>query len=153
MLSPLSITPPAGFVEDESITTWRLPAPPVVLKDPKVMQFQAAVRPNLVAIQRRVPEGTALTDLVAQTVADLARHVEGLGAVETTAFAFADGAPGMLLRFTMPVHQKFNVSQLQAVRIDGDVATTLTMSTEASRLDDEHLKSYLACIANASVKK
>lgn len=152
MLAPLTITPPDGFVADETVSTWRLPAAPVSLKDPRVMQFQAAVRPNLTAIQRRVPAGTALGDLVAQTCGDLVRHIDGLGSIETTAFDFADGAAGMLLKYTMPVHQKFSIFQLQALRIDGEVCTTLTLSTEASRADDATVKTYLSCIAAASVK-
>src|SRR3954465_14054383 len=42
---PIDIRPPAGFEQDEVVVTWRLPAAPVNLKDPRAMQFQAAVRP------------------------------------------------------------------------------------------------------------
>jgi hypothetical protein len=151
MLAPLTLAPPAGFVTDEVVTTWRLPAEPAPLKDPKVMQFQAAVRPNLVAVQRRVAPGTTVAELGAQTCAELARHVEGLSPIETTAFTFQDGSAGVMLRYTMPVHQRFSVAQLQALRIDGDVSTLLTLSTEASRLDDATLKAYVACLAAATV--
>ncbi len=72
-------------------------------------------------------------------------------APSSTQFEFADGVEGVLLKYTMPVHGKFSVYQLQAGRLDDRTFTTLTISTEASRLNEGDLKNYLTCIAKATV--
>jgi hypothetical protein len=150
MLASLRVTPPEGFLEEEVVTTWRAPLKPA-LKAGLAMNFQAPVRPNLIATQRAVKADASLADLMSKVCADIIRHIEGLSDIETTEFQFTDGATGVLLKYTMPVHGKFSVYQLQAGRLDGQTFTTLTISTEASRLTEDDLKAYLTCIANASV--
>ncbi|MEQ8277610.1 MAG: hypothetical protein RMA76_35500 [Deltaproteobacteria bacterium] len=146
----LEITPPDGFIEEEIVTTWRAPLEKN-LKAGLAMQFQAPVRPNLIATQRRVSNDTSLPELMSKVAADLLRHIEGLKLTDPIEFSFADGQTGLLLDYAMPVHGKFTVVQLQAGRLDGDVFTTLTISTEASRLDDDAKKHYLQMIAAAKV--
>ena len=150
MLAALRVTPPDGFLEEEVVTTWRAPLKPA-LKAGLALNFQAPVRPNLIATQRLVKPEASLAELMAKVCGDLVRHIEGLSAIETTEFLFTDGVAGVLLKYTMPVHGKFSVYQLQAGRLDGQTFTTLTISTEASRLTEDDLKVYLTCIANASV--
>ena len=148
-LRPLTVTPPSDFLEEEVVTTWRAPLKKDLKAGP-VLQFQAPVRPNLIATQRVVSDKPTLAELMSKVCADLLRHIEGLSDIETTEFAFTDGAEGLLLRYSMPVHGKFSVVQFQAGRLDGNTFTTLTISTEASRLSEESMKAYLLCIANAS---
>lgn len=149
-LLELTLTPPHDFLEEEVVTTWRAPLQKN-LKAGLAMQFQAPVRPNLIATQRAVGPKASLAELMSKVCADLVRHIEGLEDIETTEFEFTDGASGLLLKYTMPVHGKFTIYQLQAGRLDANTFTTLTISTEASRLTEDDLKLYLTCIANASV--
>lgn len=149
-LHRLTLTPPSTFLEEEVVTTWRAPLD-ANLKAGPVLQFQAPVRPNLIATQRRVRPEATLADLMSKVCADLMRHIEGLGDIETTEFVFSDGAQGLLLRYQMPAHERFTIVQLQAGRLDSTTFSTLTISTEQSRLTDHDLKAYLQCIANASV--
>lgn len=146
----LEITPPDDFVEEEIVTTWRAPLK-TDLKAGMALQFQAPVRPNLIATQRRVKPDGSLAELMSKVCADLLRHIEGLKMSEPIEFEFEDGQAGLLLDYSMPVHGKFTIVQLQAGRLDGDVFTTLTISTEASRLDDAIKASYLRTIAAARV--
>lgn len=149
-ISQLTVTPPSDFLEEEIVTTWRAPLKKDLKAGP-IMQFQAPVRPNLIATQRQVKATATLAELMSKVCADMMRHIEGLDDIETTEFEFTDGTAGLLLKYTMPVHGKFTVYQLQAGRLDGTTFTTLTISTEASRLTEDDLKTYLTCIANASV--
>lgn len=146
----LEITPPEDFVEEEIVTTWRAPLR-ADLKAGMALQFQAPVRPNLIATQRRVKAGGSIAELMSKVCADLLRHIEGLKMNEPIEFEFEDGQTGLLLEYSMPVHGKFTVVQMQAGRLDGDVFTTLTLSTEASRLDDAIKAGYLRTIAAARV--
>lgn len=150
MLRPLRIHPPQGFIAEETSTTWRMPASSG-LRDPRSLQFQAPVRPNLLLTQRTIAEGTSLDELAAAACAELARHCEGLSAIETTRFEFRDGVEGRLLRYSLPVHQRFRVEQMQALRLDDSVCSTVTLSTESTRLDDDTLRAYLTCLAEVSL--
>ncbi|MCC7382562.1 MAG: DcrB-related protein [Deltaproteobacteria bacterium] len=148
----LQLTPPPGFLQEEVVTSFRSPPPKKDLKTPAVLQFQANVRPNLIVTRRLVPAGTSVAALMASVAADLARHIRGLSAIETTELKFKDGTPGILMKYTFPAHERFSVLQFQAGRVDGDVFTNITLSTEPSRLQAEDTMAYLECIASATVQ-
>lgn len=116
------------------------------------MQFQASVRPNLIVTRRAVERDAELTELMAGIAADLVRHIQGLSPLETTEFKFLDGAQGVLLKYSFPAHEKFSVLQFQAGRVDDGVFTTITLTTEPTRLSSEQTAQYLECIASATVR-
>lgn len=152
LTSQLQLTPPPGFLQEEVVTSFRSAPPKTPLKTPTVLQFQASVRPNLIVTRRVVPPDTSVAALMASVCADLARHIQGLSPIETTEFMFKDGTPGILLKYTFPAHERFSVLQFQAGRVDGDVFTNITLSTEPSRLQAEETVAYLDCIASATVR-
>lgn len=148
----LSIKPPEGFLQEEVVTSFRAAPPARDLKAPMAMQFQASVRPNLIVTRRAVERDSELTELMAGIAADLVRHIQGLSPLETTEFKFKDGTQGLLLKYSFPAHEKFSVLQFQAGRVDDGVFTTITLTTEPTRLSSDQTAQYLECIASATVR-
>ncbi|MHC4831339.1 MAG: hypothetical protein ACYTFT_13460 [Planctomycetota bacterium] len=64
---------------------------------------------------------------------------------------FADGTVGVLLAYVMPAPNDLEIAQLQALRIDGDTATSLTISTERAQLSEELKATYLEALASARI--
>lgn len=148
-LAPLEISPPTTFLAEEVTTCWRVESSPEELKDPRALQVQMEVRPNMIAQRRTVPQDSNLGTLVAKVVADLVRHVKGISTVDTSDFAFADGAAGHLLKYTIPGPMDFKLAQMQAARLDGNVLTTVTITNEVSRMNEAVLSEYLVTLASA----
>ena len=148
-IQALNIKPPSTFLAEETTASWRAPLA-ADLKDPRAMQTQMPVRPNLIVHRRKVAADKDVGELVAVVCADLVRHIEGLSTIDSSAFSFDDGQEGLLIKYTIPAHQNFQLAQMQAARLDGDVFTTVTISTELSRLSDEVVADYLAALASDS---
>ncbi|MFO0727491.1 MAG: hypothetical protein U1E65_27185 [Myxococcota bacterium] len=148
----LSLTPPEGFLQEEVVTSFRAAAPAKDLKTPMALQFQASVRPNLIVTRRLTGEDQSLADLMSGVSADLMRHIQGLSPIESTEFSFKDGGRGLLLKYSFPAHERFSVLQFQAGRLDNGVFTTITLSTEPTRLKPEDTQAYLESIASAVVR-
>jgi hypothetical protein len=132
----LELTPPDGFTQEETVTSFRMP-PAAQLRSPMVLQFQAAARPNLIVTRRVVRAGTSVAELMSGVCADLARHVRGLSSIETTELEFEDGARGLLLKYTIPAHEKFSVLQLHSIDI------------EESRKEQQRMKTLGPTLAGA----
>jgi hypothetical protein len=148
-LEQLHFDPPADFVHEEVVSSWRAPLAPN-LNDPKLMQPQAAVRPNLTVTRVQV-EHPDLAAIAARAADELLDRIKGVQGLRTTELEFADGAKGLLLEYAFPL-MGFTVVQLQAMRIDGDTLTTLVLCTEASRLTDAVHAQYIASLKSAVVK-
>ena len=146
----LDITPPADFLAEELTLCWRVAAPSSPLKDPRAMQVQMEVRPNMIAQRRTVAGASDVGTVVAKVVADLVRHVKGISTVDTTEFAFADGQEGLLLKYTIPGPMDFQLAQMQAARLDGDILTTVTITNEVSRLNEDVVAGYLQTLASTA---
>ena len=114
------------------------------------MQVQLPVRPNLIVQRRAVPNDKEVGELVAIVCADLQRHIDGISTIDTSAFTFDDGAEGLLIKYTMRAHKEFKLAQMQAARLDDHVFTTLTISTELSRLSDDVVEQYLKSLSSAT---
>jgi hypothetical protein len=147
-LEGLRIQVPADFVQEEVVASWRVPSAPD-LKDPRLMQTQAVVRPNLTVT--RVPaNGHDLEGVAARSCEELMQRIEGIKGVKASEVVFADGKQGVLLEYAFPV-MSFTVVQMQAMRIDDDTLTTLALCTEASRLTDAVHDSYVKSLLSASL--
>lgn len=149
-MNGISLAPPSDFVAEEVTASWRAPLD-VDLKDPRAMQVQMPVRPNLIVQRRAVTNDKSVGELVGVVCADLQRHIDGISTIDTSAFTFDDGVEGLLIKYTMPAHKEFKLAQMQAARLDDKVFTTLTISTELSRLSDDVVASYLKSLASAAV--
>jgi hypothetical protein len=148
-LENLHFVPPADFVHEEIVSSWRAPVAPG-LSDPKLMQPQAVVRPNLTVTRVQV-ETPDLAAIAARAADELLERIKGIQGLRTTELQFSDGVKGVLLEYAFPVMQ-FTVVQLQAMRIDGDTLTTLVLCTESSRLTDSVHAQYVASLKSAAVK-
>ena len=145
----LKFTPPAEFVEEELMTTWRVPYVPD-LKEPRMLQRQMPVRPNLVVHRRTVGEKD-LADVTASVCDQLMKSIDGLSKIATSELVFKDGVSGMLLEYSFPAVGSYEVVQLHAMRLDGEVLTSLTLCTEGSRITPEVHRQYRECLSSATV--
>jgi hypothetical protein len=146
----LKFTPPAEFIEEELMTTWRVPYVPD-LKEPRVLQRQVPVRPNLVVHRRTVGEQKDLADVASSVCDQLMRSIDGLSKIATSELVFDDGVTGMLLEYSFPAVGSYEVVQLHAMRLDGGVLTSLTLCTEGSRVTPEVHRRYRECLSSASI--
>jgi hypothetical protein len=151
-LSKLALDPPAGFLPEEVSASWRMAAPEGSLKEARAPGMtQLVVRPNLIVQRRKVELPSDVSALVAGVCADLVRHIGGISTIDSDEFTFKDGAVGLLIQYTMPGFKEFKLAQMQAARLDDDVFTTVTLSTEVSRLNPATIELYLTSLASLSV--
>lgn len=151
-LSKLVLDPPVGFLPEEVSASWRMAAPEGALKEARAPGMtQLVVRPNLILQRRKVELPTNVSALVAGVCADLVRHISGISTIDSDEFAFKDGCVGLLIKYTMPGFKEFKLAQMQAARLDGDVFTTVTLSTELSRLNPATIELYLQSLASLSI--
>jgi hypothetical protein len=151
-LSKLVIDPPAGFLPEEVSASWRVAAPEGSLKEARAPGMtQLVVRPNLIVQRRKVDLPTDVGALVGGVCADLVRHIAGISTIDTDEFTFADGNVGLIIKYTMPGFKEFKLAQMQAARLDGDVFTTVTLSTELSRLNPATVELYVKSLASVSI--
>jgi hypothetical protein len=149
-MSTLKFDPPAEYVQEELMTSWRVPYEPN-LKEPRLLQTQVPVRPNLVVHRRRVDEEQNLADVASLICDQLMRSIEGLSQIATSELVFRDGVNGLLLEFSFPAMGNYRVVQLEALRLDGDVLTTMTLCTEMSRITADEQQRLRACLASATL--
>jgi hypothetical protein len=145
VIGDLRIDLPDGFAPEEVMATYRLPLEQGY-QDPR---SGTPIRPNLVVHRRPDESGGDLPRVVANVQGDLATSVPGLSRVESADIAFSDGAAGVLLAYSMPAPRGLEIAQLQALRLDGDTVTSLTISTEREQLTDERRAAYIAALASA----
>jgi hypothetical protein len=143
----LSFEPPAGFTADEAMLSLR--APPPALADPRVLQKQFPIRPNLLVHRRQVGSEADLELLAGEICAELVNSVVGLQALTTERFAFDDGAPGLIIGFDFPAPEAKTARQYQALRTDEGVLTILTLTVDGTRLNDETKRDWLKCLSSA----
>ena len=128
---------------------WRTPKKEQV-KEARVLQAQLPVRPNLNVNRRRLPAPREIVQLAADTCTELFETVPGVSGIETHELKFKDGVDGVVLEFSFPM-AGYTVVQLHAMRIDGDVLTTMAICTEKSRLSAEEHRRFMGSLASASV--
>lgn len=148
-MSNLSFDPPAEFLEEELTMAWRTPKK-AQLKEARMLQAQLPVRPNLIINRRRVDAGSDLAQLAAETCTQLFDTIPGISGIDTNELKFKDGVDGVVLEFSFPT-AGYTVVQLHAMRVDGDVLTSMALCTEKSRLSPEEHRRFMSSLASASV--
>ena len=152
-INKLTLEPPAGFLAEEMTASWRV-ALQDDLKEPRAPGMtQLPVRPNLIVQRRKVDAKAEIGGLVAAVCADLVRHIAGISTIDSDDFTFAAGKVGLLIKYTMPAHKEFKLAQMQAARLDDDVLTTVTISTELSRLNPATVELYVKSLASVSLSQ
>lgn len=152
-INKLVVEPPVGFLVEEMTQSWRVALPGDDLKEARAPGMtQLPVRPNLIVQRKKVSKPNDIGKLVAAICADLVRHIAGISTIDMDDFTFADGNVGLLIKYTMPAHKEFKLAQMQAARLDEDVLTTATISTELSRLNPDTVELYVRSLASLSLK-
>ncbi len=149
-LAGLRIDTPQDWSPDEVMMSFR--APPSDLKSPMVLNKQLVVRPNLIVHRRPVDAKSApsIEIVCGEVCAELVSSIPGMENLTTGRFEFQDGASGMLAAFDFPAGNDARVRQFQAMRLDGGMLTTLTLSIDATLLTAELTASYLRTLASAT---
>ncbi|MHC4393505.1 MAG: hypothetical protein ACYS22_19600 [Planctomycetota bacterium] len=142
----LRFDPPNGFLSEEVMATFRVPSSDG-FEDPR---SSTPIRPNLVVHSRPDESRGDVSRLLATVHGELA-VMPGISRIETGDLTFADGTVGVLLAYVMPAPNDLEIAQLQALRIDGDTATSLTISTERAQLSEELKATYLEALASARI--
>ncbi|MDP2345898.1 MAG: hypothetical protein Q8O67_33470 [Deltaproteobacteria bacterium] len=150
-INKLVLEPPAGFVAEEMTASWRVALQDDLKEARAPGMTQLPVRPNLIVQRRKVDAAAHIGGLVAAVCADLVRHIAGISTIDSDEFTFADGKVGLLIKYTMPAHKEFKLAQMQAARLDDDVLTTVTISTELSRLNPATVELYVKSLASVSL--
>ena len=143
----LPFSPPPDFGIAEIMVTLRGPSV-AGLKDPRALQPQRAIRPNLIVHQRALPAESTLDLLCGEMCAELLTSIEQLENLQTAPFPFADGADGRLVQFDFAAAKAMTVRQFQALRLDGNIFTTLTLTVSTTTLTDEVRDRLLASLAS-----
>jgi hypothetical protein len=144
----LRLEVPAGFARERTTVTFRVP-PERGFADARI---EHPIRPNLV-VHRRAG-AVSLAAAVAEVREKLGLSIPGLSKIESSELAFADGAVGVLLSYRFPAARvgALEVCQLQALRVDDGVLTTLTLTTEGRHLDDAARAAYRRSLASATLR-
>ena len=143
----IDFEPPGRFVHDE-VTYSMVAEPDAALEDKKLLGKQQRIRDNLVIHRRPKARGElSVAIIVGQVVGQLTLQIPNLENVTTEVFNFVDGALGMILGFDVD-EGSARLRQYQAVRLDGDIVTTLTLTVDRSRLSQETKATYAKCLAS-----
>jgi hypothetical protein len=147
LFSGLSLDLPAGFAADEAMLSLRAPTPAKSLVAP-VAQKQTPIRPSLIVHRRLVGPDVPLEMLAGEVCAELASSIVGLTQMATESFAFKDGAPGFLVGFDFPAAEVGTARQYHALRKDGALLTTATLTLDALTLTPAAKATWLATLAS-----
>jgi len=143
----LTLDTPKDFVVDQTMISYRGPAP--TAGDPRVLQKQTTIRPSLIVHRKDVGDLATLEILTGEVTAELVSSVAGLSGLTTEAFTFKDGAAGMIVSFDFGAAEVGTARQYHALRKDGRVLTTLTLTVDKLTLNDEGRARWLALFASA----
>ncbi len=142
----VSIDLPADFSIDQTMISFR--APPPTSGDPRVLHKQTAIRPSLIVHRRSVGD-TALELAAGEVMAELVSSVAGLSGLATEAMTFRDGSPGVVVSFDFGSVEVGTARQYHALRKDGPVLTSLTLTVDKLQLGDAAKAKWLTLLASA----
>ena len=135
---------PEGFVREETMVSLRIPAE----KGFADARVKTPIRPNMI-VHRRPEKSADLAAVLAHVQGELLTAVSGISPIEAADVTFADGKKGALIAYSMPAPKGLEISQLQAMRLDDGVLTTLTVSTERAALTPERKAAYVKALVSA----
>jgi hypothetical protein len=145
-ISGLSLDVPADFSVDQTMMSFRAPAP--TSGDPRVLHKQTTIRPSLI-VHRRIVGDTALEIVAGEVMAELVSSVAGLNGLATEAMTFRDGSPGVIVSFDFGSAEVGTARQFHALRKDGAVLTSLTLTVDKLQLGDASKAKWLSLLASA----
>ena len=143
----LRIDVPDDFAMDQAMVSFRAPAP--VAADPRVMRRQTVIRPSLLVHRRDVGDA-ALELLAGEVVAELLSTIGGLTGLLNESLAYADGAEGVVISFDFGSAEVGTARQFHALRKDGGVLTTVTLTIDKLRWNDATRQKWLSLLASAT---
>lgn len=143
----LAIDTPPDFVVDQAMISFRAPAPTAL--EPRLLQKQTAIRPSLIVHRRDVGEAATLPVLAGEITAELVSSITGLSALTSETFAYADGAPGILIGFDFGADEVGTARQYHAIRKDERILTTLTLTIDKLTLNEATKTKWLALLSSA----
>jgi hypothetical protein len=146
-LPGLKLTPPPDFVVEQTMVSFR--APPPATGDPRFLNKQTAIRPNLIVHRREVGLAAPLEILAGEVTAELVSSVDGLSGLTSEAFTYADGVHGIIISFDFGAPEIGTARQYHALRKDGAVLTTMTLTVDKLTLNDQTKARWLALFASA----
>lgn len=141
---------PQDFAADEVMMSFR--APPPALKTPLLLNKQITVRPNLIVHRRPIDPQTSVELVCGEICAELASSIPDLQNLATSRLQFADQVIGMLVIFDYSARDA-SVRQYQAIRVDGGMLTTLSLTIDGLSLDQETHAHYVSVLTQATLKR
>jgi hypothetical protein len=147
-LAGLTVAAPPDMVVEQAMVALRGAAP--TGGDPRLLQKQTAIRTSLIAHRRDVGKDASLEVLAGEVTAELVSSIGGLSGLATEAFDFQDGALGLMVSFDFAAAEVGTARQFHALRKDGTVLTTLTLTLDKLQLTDDGKRRWLAVLASAS---
>lgn len=142
----LKLDTPADFIIDQAMISFR--APPPTALEPRLLQKQTAIRPSFIVHRRDVGDAAALPVLAGEITAELVSSISGLSALTTEAFAYVDGAPGILVGFDFGSDEVGTARQYHALRVDDRILTTLTLTIDKLTLNDAAKTKWLTLLSS-----
>jgi hypothetical protein len=144
----LSLTAPPDMVIEQSMFALR--APPSAAVDPRLLQKQTPIRTSLIVHRRDVGPMATLEVLAGEVAAELVSSVGGLSGLVTEAFDYSDGALGIVVSFDVAAAEVGTARQFHALRKDGTVLTTLTLTLDKLQLTDDGKRRWFDVLASAT---
>ena len=138
---------PLEFSADQTMVSFR--APPPVKPDARVIQRQTAIRTSFIVHRRDVGSDAGLGILAGEVTAELVSSVAGLSAMTTESIAFRDGAPGIVIGFDFGAPEVGTARQFHALRKDGAVLTTLTLTVDKMTLNNDKKTHWFTLLQSA----
>lgn len=142
----LAIDTPADFTVDQAMISFRAPPPTAI--EPRLLQKQTPIRPSLIVHRRDVGDAASLPVLAGEITAELVSSISGLSALTTESFAYADGAPGILVGFDFGADEVGTARQYHALRKDERILTTLTLTIDKLTLNEPTKTKWLKLLSS-----
>jgi hypothetical protein len=148
-IAGLRLALPAEFAVDQVMSSWRAPAP--TSGDPRVLQRQTTIRTSLIVHRREAGADASLEVLAGEVTAELLSSIGGLSGLTTETLTFADGAMGMVIGFDFGAPEVGTARQFHALRKDGTVLTTITLTVDKLSLNDANLERWRLLMSSAVI--
>ena len=142
----LKLDLPPDFTVDQAMISFR--APPPTATEPRLLQKQTTIRPSLIVHRRDVGDTATLPLLAGEITAELVTSITGLSALTSESFAYADGAPGILVGFDFGADEVGTARQYHALRKDDRILTTLTLTIDKLTLNEATKTKWLALLSS-----
>lgn len=142
----VQIDTPPDFEIEQAMISFRGPAPTPI--EARALQRQTVIRPSLIVNRRDVGPDATLGILAGEVTAELVSTIDGLSALATEAFSYADGEPGVIVSFDFAAPGVGTARQYHAVRLDGRILTTVTLTIDKLTLTEPIKAKWLALLSS-----